>query len=120
MENYQLSTILVSLFFLWVVESASIVKAPQLCPLQDGNLLDVDLFVSTEAECKEQCTDHENCFFYFFYKGLGGDQQVLGSPSQCFLYEKCHRSVEMAPEDCPIDKSNVVDLVPFIKTDEDC
>ena len=51
------------------INGASIVMAPQRCPLQNGNLLDVDLFVPSEADCVDKCSTHDKCFFYFFYKG---------------------------------------------------
>ena len=35
-----------------LVSAAAIGPAPQRCPLQNGNLLDVDLFVADDAACQ--------------------------------------------------------------------
>ena len=79
--------------------------------------MDVDLFVDTEEECVDICARHDNCFFYNFYTG---DSSSLQAPSQCFLYEKCTRSVVKATEHCPLDKNNVIELLPFVKTEDEC
>ena len=44
--------------------------APQRCPLNNGNLLDVVLFVENEEQCKQKCRTEEKCIFYFFYEGI--------------------------------------------------
>lgn len=98
------------------INGASIVMAPQRCPLQNGNLLDVDLFVPSEADCVDKCSTHDKCFFYFFYKGMSENS----SPSQCFLYETCDREVQPTPEDCPLGKDNVIGVMAFIKTADEC
>ena len=109
---------LLSLLLLPVLsKGAAIVEAPQRCPLQEVNLMDVDLFVDTEEECVDICARHDNCFFYNFYTG---DSSSLQAPSQCFLYEKCTRSVVKATEHCPLDKNNVIELLPFVKTEDEC
>jgi len=33
--------------------------APTKCPLENGNLLDVHLFIPDEAACKKLCQDNE-------------------------------------------------------------
>jgi hypothetical protein len=33
--------------------------APTECPLENGNLLDVHLFISDEAQCKQLCQANE-------------------------------------------------------------
>ena len=35
--------------------------APTECPLENGNLLDVHLFISDEAQCKQLCQANEVC-----------------------------------------------------------
>ena len=79
-------------------EAASIGTAPQKCPVQNGNLLDVDLFVESDKECAQKCQENEKCFFYFFYTAPTKNRQ----PPQCFLYETCDRLVEAAKTDCYI------------------
>ena len=86
--------------FLVGIEGASIVTAPEKCPLQNGNLIDVDLFVESDAECRMKCEQHEKCFYYFFYTAPTKNRQ----PPQCFLYETCDRLVEQADADCYIGK----------------
>jgi hypothetical protein len=39
----------------------------QKCPVQSGNLLDVDLFVATEEDCLDKCTRVPTCLYYYFY-----------------------------------------------------
>ena len=58
------------ILFLCVVsklDGAAIVTAPEKCPLQNGNLIDVDLFVESDEECRAKCEKHDKCFYYFFY-----------------------------------------------------
>ena len=43
-----------------LIDGAAIITAPQRCPLQNGNLLDVDLFVADDMACKMKCEKHEN------------------------------------------------------------
>ena len=81
-----------------LTEAASIGTAPQKCPVQNGNLLDVDLFVESDRECAKKCEANEKCFFYFFYTAPTKNRQ----PPQCFLYETCDRLVEAAQPDCYI------------------
>ena len=99
-----------------LIDGAAIITAPQRCPLQNGNLLDVDLFVADDMACKMKCEKHEKCFFYFFYTAPTKNRQ----PPQCFLYETCDRLVEPAMEDCPIGKENVIGVMPFMEKEEDC
>jgi len=95
---------------------AAMMTAPQRCPLQNGNLLDVDLFVASEAACKLTCEKHEKCFFYFFYTAPTKNRQ----PPQCFLYETCDRLVEAALEDCPVGRENTIGVMAFMEKEEDC
>ena len=44
--------------------------APQRCPVKNGNLLDVVLFVDSEEMCKMRCQTEEKCIFYFYYEGI--------------------------------------------------
>ena len=44
--------------------------APQRCPVKNGNLLDVVLFVESEEMCKMRCQTEEKCIFYFYYEGI--------------------------------------------------
>lgn len=112
-----MSFVLVSLFFIiHNVAGAAIVTAPQRCPLQNGNLLDVDLFVEDDSSCMMKCEKHEKCFFYFFYTAPTKNRQ----PPQCFLYETCDRLVETATPDCPVSKENTIGVVAFIEKEEDC
>jgi len=99
-----------------LVSAAAIGPAPQRCPLQNGNLLDVDLFVADDAACQAKCEKHEKCFFYFFYTAPTKNRQ----PPQCFLYETCDRLVETAAEDCPIGKENTIGVMAFMEAEEDC
>ena len=39
-------------------------KAPMMCPIEDGNLIKVELFVSTDQECAAMCEMNEMCKFY--------------------------------------------------------
>jgi hypothetical protein len=39
----------------------------QKCPVQSGNLLDVDLFVASEDECLSKCSRVPTCLYYYFY-----------------------------------------------------
>jgi len=98
------------------INGAAIITAPQRCPLQNGNLLDVDLFVADDETCKMKCEKHEKCFFYFFYTAPTKNRQ----PPQCFLYETCDRLVEPAAEDCPIEKENTIGVMAFMEKEEDC
>ena len=38
--------------------------APQLCPIDQGNLLDVQLFVQSANQCFDSCEKKEDCNFY--------------------------------------------------------
>jgi hypothetical protein len=50
--------------------------APIECPLEDGNLLDVHLFISDEAQCKQLCQGNEvssfcpQCFHKLFISSI--------------------------------------------------
>ena len=123
------------LFFaaLEALEAASIGTAPQKCPVQNGNLLDVDLFVESDSECAAKCEKNEKCFYYFFYTAPTKNRQ----PPQCFLYETCDRLVEAAEPDCYIGnhqhshnilllkkifqgKENVIGVLAFVEKEEEC
>ena len=94
--------------------------APEECPLQDNNVLDVHLFVTSEDDCKQLCQDDEECVFYHYYQGSQPEQrnedeivfnenQILNEgaenqPAQCFLYDACNRVVRSATDDCPLTK----------------
>ena len=104
MTNFALTAF--CLFF-GALKAASIGTAPQKCPVQNGNLLDVDLFVESDSECAAKCEKNEKCFYYFFYTAPTKNRQ----PPQCFLYETCDRLVEAAQSDCYIGKNNVVLLL---------
>ena len=60
--------------------------APQRCPLNNGNLLDVVLFVENEEQCKQKCRTEEKCIFYFFYEGISF---IVYNPKQISLENKC-------------------------------
>ncbi|XP_040569991.1 uncharacterized protein [Lepeophtheirus salmonis] len=92
-------------------------SALRTCPLEDGNLLDVLLFVNNENECYEECADHESCLFYHYYKS---NDEEKGQHSQCFLYDACTRHVHPAKSGCPINKENTVKVEVFIKDEEVC
>lgn len=95
--------------------------APISCPLENGNLLDVTLFVPDEEACKELCSFQKNCVFYGFYPEGNhkermprvGDNETVpanrkapesvgNQPAQCFLYDACSRDVLPATRDCPL------------------
>ena len=83
--------------------------APMECPLDDGNLLDVVLFATSNEECRQMCQDNEKCIFYHFYRGATNDraidaEKVENQPAQCFLYDQCSREVLLATQDCPLTK----------------
>ena len=103
-------------YLLSLTEGASVGTAPQKCPVQNGNLLDIDLFVDSDQECAGKCQRNEKCFFYFFYTAPTMNRQ----PPQCFLYETCDRHVESAQPDCYISKENVVRVLAFVEKEEEC
>jgi len=108
--------VVITLVTIYHVDGAAIDTAPQRCPLQNGNLLDVDLFVASDMDCMMKCEKHEKCFFYFFYTAPTKNRQ----PPQCFLYETCDRLVEAATADCPIGKENTIGVMAFMEKEEDC
>ena len=108
--------ILFKIFIIGCIQGAAIGTAPEKCPLQKGTLIDVDLFVESDDECRKKCEDHEKCFYYFFYTAPTKNRQ----PPQCFLYETCDRLVEEADEDCYIGKENVIGVIAFVEKAEDC
>ena len=119
-------------YLLSLTEGASVGTAPQKCPVQNGNLLDIDLFVDSDQECAGKCQRNEKCFFYFFYTAPTMNRQ----PPQCFLYETCDRLVEAAQSDCYIGnseyfycslsmfiiegKENVIGVLAFVEKEEEC
>ena len=110
------SSVLLFFGIIIVIDGAAIGTAPEKCPLQNGNLIDVDLFVESDAECRRKCEASEECFYYFFYTAPTKNRQ----PPQCFLYETCDRLVEKADADCYIGKENVIGVIAFVEKEEDC
>ena len=62
---------LVKFVFLFVslqiakVDARNILRnAPQMCPIENGNLIDVKLFVADNEECFKHCEIEEQCRFY--------------------------------------------------------
>ena len=108
--------LLFKIIFVENVDAATIVTAPDKCPMQNGNMIDVDLFVESDAECRRKCEQHEDCFYYFFYTAPTKNRQ----PPQCFLYETCDRLVEVASKDCYIGKENVIGVIAFVEKEEEC
>ncbi|QQP48657.1 Uncharacterized protein FKW44_009034 [Caligus rogercresseyi] len=84
-------------------------SAPEKCPLEDGNLLDVLLFVNDEEECFNECANHESF-----------NDEEKGQHAQCFLYDACTRNVHPAKEGCPINKENTARVEIFVKNEEAC
>ena len=39
-------------------------SAPQICPIEFGNLIDVKLFVKDNEECFKHCEVNEHCRYY--------------------------------------------------------
>ena len=62
-------------------------SAPEECPLNDGNLLTVKLFIKNVDMCLQFCQADQMCNYYKFYDAQDG------KPPQCFLYETCGRTV---------------------------
>lgn len=80
-------------------------KAPEECPLQNGNLLDTILFVQSSEECEEMCSNSEKCLFFYYYAGSGSNQvDATNQPAQCFLYDQCNRKVMKATNICPLNR----------------
>ncbi len=48
--------------------------APTKCPLENGNLLDVHLFISDEMACKQLCQDDEVTHLKVAWKKKGLDR----------------------------------------------
>eukprot|EP00095_Tigriopus_kingsejongensis_P003413 maker-scaffold1126_size61158-snap-gene-0.10 protein:Tk03413 transcript:maker-scaffold1126_size61158-snap-gene-0.10-mRNA-1 annotation:"microneme protein " len=89
-------------------------NAPIMCPIEDDNLIDVQLFTSGQKECAKECEKSDACKFYRFYSAS------FTRPSQCFLFKSCGRKVEDASPDCMLNKENTVEVKPFIKSHEKC
>lgn len=59
-------------FFAWVeffmvigVTGRNLMEnAPQMCPIEHNNLIDVQLFVSDEEECFKLCEKSDKCKFF--------------------------------------------------------
>ena len=65
--------LLVSLFVVEVaVDARSILRsAPQMCPIEDGNLLEVKLFVRDGNSCYDACERNPECqFFRYVHQSL--------------------------------------------------
>ena len=62
-------------------------SAPEECPLNDGNLLTVKLFIKNVDMCLQFCQANQMCNYYKFYAAQDG------KPPQCFFYETCGRMV---------------------------
>eukprot|EP00095_Tigriopus_kingsejongensis_P005001 snap_masked-scaffold139_size317827-processed-gene-0.5 protein:Tk05001 transcript:snap_masked-scaffold139_size317827-processed-gene-0.5-mRNA-1 annotation:"kelch domain-containing protein" len=96
-------------------------KAPEECPLQNGNLLDTILFVQDSAECEDKCSNHEECLFFYYYPGSGSNQiDATNQPAQCFLYDSCNRKVMKATNICPLNRENTVKVSAFVRKEKDC
>ena len=39
-------------------------SAPQMCPIDDGNLVDVKLFIASDQECFRLCERASDCSFF--------------------------------------------------------
>ncbi|XP_040571187.1 uncharacterized protein [Lepeophtheirus salmonis] len=89
-------------------------SAPQLCPIEDGNLIGVELFVEDEEECFKFCENSKECLFFRFFHAL--DQK----PSQCYLFNTCGRHVESATSNCQLSRENTIDVRPFVPTESQC
>ena len=64
--------------------------APGECPLSDGNLVGIKLFIHDANACLKSCQADQGCNFYMFYPAEDG------KPTQCFFYETCRRKVEQS------------------------
>ena len=83
--------LLVSIYssaFRVTLTSPVVSQAPMECPLTDGNLRTVKLFIKDKESCSLLCEKDPQCHFYKFY------QAQDGKPPQCFFYETCGRSVK--------------------------
>ena len=106
-------------------------SAPQECPLTDGNLITVKLFISDGGGCSRLCQDDPSCNFYKFYPAMGG------KPPQCFFYDTCGRTVSPdidlgeslqlltfqvyeAPPECVMSKENCISIRPFVTSEKEC
>jgi len=109
-----LSTIILYSLLNTVSASPIVRTAPQECPLTDGNLLTVKLFIKDASTCSKMCQDDPRCHFYKFY------QAQDGKPPQCFFYDTCGRTVYEAPPECVMSKENCISIRPFITSDTEC
>ena len=50
-------------------------SAPQMCPIDDGNLVDVKLFIASDQECFRLCERAPECSFFRY-------EQQEASPSR--------------------------------------
>ena len=97
-----------------VLTSPLVRQAPMECPLTDGNLRTVKLFIKDKESCSELCSKDPQCNFYKFY------QAQDGKPPQCFFYQTCGRSVYVAPPECIMSRENSIAIKPFISSEEEC
>ena len=97
-----------------VLTSPLVRQAPMECPLTDGNLRTVKLFIKDKESCSELCSEDPQCNFYKFY------QAQDGKPPQCFFYQTCGRSVYVAPPECIMSRENSIAIQPFISSEEEC
>ena len=97
-----------------VLTSPLVRQAPMECPLTDGNLRTVKLFIKDKESCSELCSEDPHCNFYKFY------QAQDGKPPQCFFYQTCGRSVYVAPPECIMSRENSIAIKPFISSEEEC
>jgi len=97
------------------VSSGPLVRsAPEECPLNDGNLLTVKLFIKDVDMCLQFCQSDPMCNYYQFYAAQDG------KPPQCFFYETCGRTVYEAPPECVMSKENCLGIRPFVSNEGDC
>ena len=97
-----------------VLTSPLVRQAPMECPLTDGNLRTVKLFIKDKESCSELCSEDQECNFYKFY------QAQDGKPPQCFFYQTCGRSVYVAPPECIMSRENSIAIKPFISSEKEC
>ena len=45
-------------------------SAPQMCPIDDGNLVDVKLFIASDQECFRLCERAPDCSFFRYEPGI--------------------------------------------------
>ena len=51
-------------FKVYLIEPQFLRSAPQMCPIDDGNLVDVKLFIASDQECFRLCERAPDCSFF--------------------------------------------------------